>query len=169
MLYHATGEGSGAQRLTTGATAERFGLATHVLRHWESVGLLSPGRDGGNRRRYGPGDLLRVSMIRRAKQAGLSLDAIRALCGAHDPVARRAVLAEEAQGTALQDRIGAGAAGADRLCAGLRPGRDHRVPPLPAGDRLTRDRRRPAEGRGSASRPSRRAVTRPVSAAARCC
>ncbi|WP_340688600.1 MerR family DNA-binding transcriptional regulator [Amycolatopsis coloradensis] len=35
--------------LSVGEVAERFGLATHVLRHWESVGLLKPARAAGSR------------------------------------------------------------------------------------------------------------------------
>lgn len=62
--------------LSVGEVAERFGLATHVLRHWESVGLLSPAR-AGDRRRYAEADLARIAIILRAKEAGLSLDGIR--------------------------------------------------------------------------------------------
>ncbi|OOC03035.1 helix-turn-helix domain-containing protein [Amycolatopsis azurea] len=75
--------------LSVGEVAERFGLATHVLRHWESVGLLKPARSG-DRRRYDDGDLYRVSVILRAKEAGLSLDGIREMF--QKPEAREAVL-----------------------------------------------------------------------------
>jgi hypothetical protein len=37
--------------LTIGELAARFGLATHVLRHWETKGLLSPARRVAGRRR----------------------------------------------------------------------------------------------------------------------
>ncbi|MEL5991227.1 MerR family transcriptional regulator [Microbacterium phosphatis] len=62
-----------------GDLAERFGLATHVLRHWESEGLLDPQRDGAGRRRYGEADAYRVAVIVASKAAGMSLDQIRAL------------------------------------------------------------------------------------------
>ncbi|MER6362197.1 MerR family transcriptional regulator [Kitasatospora sp. NPDC001527] len=103
--------------MAIGALAGRFGLATHVLRHWESVGLLAPARDGAGRRRYGPADLTRVAVILRAKQAGLSLDAVRALVAADgDAGARRALLSAEAQ--ALRARIAAARASLDLLeCA----------------------------------------------------
>ena len=65
-----------------GSAAERFGLDTHVLRHWESVGLLSPARDGAGRRRYGRDDLVRIAVIIRSKSAGMSLDQIAALLDA---------------------------------------------------------------------------------------
>ena len=65
--------------LPIGDAASRFGLPTHVLRHWEDVGLLAPARDGGGRRRYGDDDLVRVAVIVRSKAAGMSLDQIRVL------------------------------------------------------------------------------------------
>jgi MerR family copper efflux transcriptional regulator len=45
-----------------GEVAARFGLPTHVLRHWEAEGLLTPARAGG-RRRYTDADLYRVAAI----------------------------------------------------------------------------------------------------------
>ncbi|MEV0703069.1 MerR family transcriptional regulator [Saccharopolyspora sp. NPDC050389] len=77
--------------LGIGDLAARFGLATHVLRHWESMGLLEPRRVSG-RRRYGPDDLYRVAIIMRCKQAGLSLEAIRELSTTDEPHARRQVM-----------------------------------------------------------------------------
>jgi MerR family transcriptional regulator, copper efflux regulator len=44
------------------------------------------------RRRYGPGDLYRVAVILRAKEAGLSLDDTRETIVMRDPVDRRGVL-----------------------------------------------------------------------------
>jgi hypothetical protein len=49
--------------MSIGEIAGHFGLATHVLRHWETMGLLSPERAGGGRRRYGRSDLYRVAGI----------------------------------------------------------------------------------------------------------
>lgn len=62
-----------------GDVAERFGLATHVLRHWEDMGLLTPQRDGADRRRYVDDDLVRIAVILRSKAAGMSLDQIGVL------------------------------------------------------------------------------------------
>jgi len=61
---------------SVGDVAERFSLPTNVLRHWESVGLLSPERDAAGRRRYGRDDVVRVAVIVRSKAAGMSLDQI---------------------------------------------------------------------------------------------
>ncbi len=62
-----------------GELAGRFGLATHVLRHWEDAGLLDPQRDGAGRRRYGEADAWRVGVIVASKAAGMTLEQIRAL------------------------------------------------------------------------------------------
>ncbi|WP_134740480.1 MerR family transcriptional regulator [Nocardioides sp. 503] len=68
--------------LSVGELAARFGVATHVLRHWEDVGLLAPVRDGGGRRRYGRDDVYRVAVILRSKAAGMSLEQILVLLDA---------------------------------------------------------------------------------------
>lgn len=62
-----------------GDAAARFGLETHVLRHWEDAGLLHPERDAGGRRRYGDDDLVRIAVILRNKAAGMSLEQIAVL------------------------------------------------------------------------------------------
>lgn len=78
--------------MSIGDIAARFGLATHVLRHWESVGLLSPPRAVAGRRRYGPGHLYRIAVILRAKEAGFGLDDIREMIAAPEPAQRAEVL-----------------------------------------------------------------------------
>jgi hypothetical protein len=60
-----------SSRLSIGATAARFGLATHVLRHWEDLGLLHPERNSADRRLYGDDDLVRIAVILRSKAAGM--------------------------------------------------------------------------------------------------
>ena len=65
-----------ARLLTVGEIARQFGLATHVLRHWESVGLLSPERSASGHRLYAEADQYRVAVILLAKDAGLGLDDI---------------------------------------------------------------------------------------------
>ncbi|OLF11108.1 MerR family transcriptional regulator [Actinophytocola xinjiangensis] len=84
-----------AHELTIGEVADRFGLPTHVLRHWEAEGLLRPDRTASTHRRYGTDDLYRIASILNAKEAGLSLPDIRALLTATDPVSRKEVLARQ--------------------------------------------------------------------------
>lgn len=68
-----------------GQAAERFGLETHVLRHWEDVGLLVPARDPAGRRRYGRDDVVRIATVIRSKAAGMTLDQILVLLDAGAP------------------------------------------------------------------------------------
>ena len=77
---------------TIGELAARFGLATHVLRHWEEMGLLSPARRVSGRRVYGPAHLTRVAEILLGKDAGFSLEQLRELFVAPDRDRRREVL-----------------------------------------------------------------------------
>ncbi|WP_030455189.1 MerR family transcriptional regulator [Herbidospora cretacea] len=99
-----------------GTLAGEFGLATHVLRHWESEGLLRPARDSGGRRRYGDDDRFRVAVIVRARQAGLSLPDIRALFAA--PPDRKAIIKRHQDD--LKRRIAEIQATVDFLEGGLR-------------------------------------------------
>jgi len=103
--------------MTIGQVADRFGLPTHVLRHWESMGLLSPARVRGGHRRYTRDDLFRVASILRAKQAGLSLADIRAFLTASDQATRKEVLRRQQR--ALQARMAALQSALDLIEAGL--------------------------------------------------
>ncbi|MDI2125637.1 MerR family transcriptional regulator [Yinghuangia seranimata] len=113
---------SGADTLSIGALAARFGLATHVLRHWEAMGLLSPGRDAGGRRRYGADDLTRVATILLLKEAGLGLNAIRSLSAAVDRAGRQEVLRPAAE--EFRSRIAAAQASLELIEGGLRCGHE---------------------------------------------
>jgi MerR family copper efflux transcriptional regulator len=75
--------------ISIGEAAARFGLDTHVLRHWEDVGLLNPARDAAARRRYTDDDLVRIAVILRSKAAGMSLEAIGVLLDAQAPERHR--------------------------------------------------------------------------------
>jgi MerR family transcriptional regulator, copper efflux regulator len=77
--------------MSIGEIAGHFGLATHVLRHWETMGLLSPARVTGGRRRYARSDLYRVAGILLAKEAGLALTDIRDILTTADVEKRRKI------------------------------------------------------------------------------
>jgi DNA-binding transcriptional MerR regulator len=98
--------------LTIGELAHRFGLATHVLRHWESIGLLAPGRDGSGQRRYAEDDLVRVALILMGKEAGFGLGQLRTLLSTDSPMDHHQVLRQHV--VMLQERI-AGATAAKEL------------------------------------------------------
>ncbi|NLU77715.1 MerR family transcriptional regulator [Micromonospora sp. HNM0581] len=65
--------------MVIGEVAAMYGLAPHVLRHWEQMGLLTPARAAGGRRVYGPADVTRIALVLLAKDAGLTLDQARHL------------------------------------------------------------------------------------------
>jgi MerR family copper efflux transcriptional regulator len=92
-----------APEYTIGELAARFGLATHVLRHWEDMGLLSPARRVAGRRVYGPTHVTRVAEITLGKDAGFSLEQLRELFAAPDLDQRRDVL--RAQLAQVRQRI----------------------------------------------------------------
>lgn len=75
-----------SSEMSIGELATRFGLAPHVLRHWESMGLLTPSRVPGGQRRYGDADLARVAMILMGKEAGLGLRELRNLLSTPNPM-----------------------------------------------------------------------------------
>ncbi|MFB6891030.1 MerR family transcriptional regulator [Kitasatospora sp. NPDC056327] len=81
-----------APAMTIGELAERFALRPHVLRHWESLGLLSPAERVNGRRRYTRNHIARVAMIVRGKAAGFSLEQLRDVLDARDADARHALL-----------------------------------------------------------------------------
>ncbi|TDV45401.1 MerR family transcriptional regulator [Actinophytocola oryzae] len=85
-----------------GDVAAQFGVATHVLRHWEAEGLLAPTRDG-DRRRYTEADVNRVAAIMLGKQAGFTLSGIRAMLSAPTAAARHEVVTRHRQ--ELAERI----------------------------------------------------------------
>ncbi|GAA5054377.1 helix-turn-helix domain-containing protein [Nocardia callitridis] len=75
-----------------GELAARFGLAPHVLRHWESVGLLTPATRVSGQRRYSSTQAARVALILHSKRVGLGLARTRDLLDAGDGPSRRGVL-----------------------------------------------------------------------------
>jgi MerR family transcriptional regulator, copper efflux regulator len=99
-----------------GEVAAQFGLPTHVLRHWEAEGLLTPTRNG-DRRRYTDADVHRVAAILIAKDAGLSLPDIRAMLTARSAPERHKVMARHQ--AALVERIAQAQAALAMLEGGL--------------------------------------------------
>ncbi|MFC5829652.1 MerR family transcriptional regulator [Nonomuraea insulae] len=87
-----------SETMRIGELAERFDLAPHVLRHWESMGLLTPAARVNGRRRYTGDHVVRVMTIIRAKAGGLSLEQIREVLDAAGQSARRALLQRQHAG-----------------------------------------------------------------------
>src|SRR5918999_3683787 len=98
-----TNSSTPSEEMTIGELAARFGLATHVLRHWEAMGLLTPVARVNGRRRYRQEHVYRVALILRCKEAGFSLRQLREMLDAPDPSIRRRLV--EQHHAALERRI----------------------------------------------------------------
>lgn len=73
------------EKLTIGKLAEATGTKVETIRWYEKVGLIAPpARTGGNYRAYLPGDLARLSFIRRARDLGFPIEQVRALLDLSD-------------------------------------------------------------------------------------
>jgi MerR family transcriptional regulator, mercuric resistance operon regulatory protein len=63
-----------------GVLAKRAGVQVETIRYYESEGLLrKPGRTAGGYRMYRGDDVERLNFIRRARELGFRLDAVRRL------------------------------------------------------------------------------------------
>lgn len=66
--------------MTIGVLAEATGVGAETIRYYERIGLLpAPARTAGGYRIYKPEHVRRLSFIRRARDLGLSIDAVREL------------------------------------------------------------------------------------------
>lgn len=65
-----------------GDAAHAVGVAPHVLRHWEDVGVLVPPRDPGGQRRYDDELVTRGRLVLLCQRADLTLEQIRSLISA---------------------------------------------------------------------------------------
>ncbi|MEU0371019.1 redox-sensitive transcriptional activator SoxR [Streptomyces sp. NPDC006283] len=63
--------------LTVGQLSARSGAAVSALHFYESKGLISSRRTGGNQRRYSRDALRRVAFVRAAQRVGIPLATIR--------------------------------------------------------------------------------------------
>jgi MerR family transcriptional regulator, copper efflux regulator len=78
-----------------GEVAVATGVESHVLRHWDEVGVVVPDRLANGHRVYTDAHVAQVILVRQGQRAGMSLPQIRtALHGSAE--ARAAVLQEQA-------------------------------------------------------------------------
>lgn len=52
-------------------------LGIHTLRYYEQEGLITPGRNSSNRRRYSDKDLVWIEFIKRLKDTGMPIKEIQ--------------------------------------------------------------------------------------------
>lgn len=94
-----------------GDAAATLAVATHVLRHWEDVGLLRPRRLSSGHRAYDDQTIGQARMIQICQRAGLSLAEIKELGigDRGDRIAlidsKRAQIAEQVSSLRLADKF----------------------------------------------------------------
>jgi DNA-binding transcriptional MerR regulator len=109
---------------TIGWLAKATATNIETIRYYERIGLLpAPARTSSNYRAYGPDHLARLSFVRRSRDLGFAIEAVRDLlsladekdrdCGAVDAIAREHLAEVErkiadltALGRELRDLIG---------------------------------------------------------------
>jgi DNA-binding transcriptional MerR regulator len=80
MTQQAKGD---ARTWTVGELADDLGVTTRTLRFYESQGLVTPRRAGGNRV-YDPRDRARLRLILRGRRFGMSLEECREIVDMYD-------------------------------------------------------------------------------------
>lgn len=71
--------------LGVGEVAKRSGIAVSAIHFYETKGLISSIRSAGNQRRYTPGVLRYLAIVKVAQRAGISLDEILKVLGPYRP------------------------------------------------------------------------------------
>ena len=72
--------------LTIGRLAQSAGVNLETIRYYERIGLMpEPSRTSGGHRNYEPEHAKRLRFIRRSRELGFGLDAIRRLITLSDP------------------------------------------------------------------------------------
>jgi len=78
--------------LSIGEVARQTGLTVPTIRYYEEVGLLPPApRSDAGRRHYGEAAVRRLAFIRRCRDFGFPLEAVRGLIGLVDEAQRPCV------------------------------------------------------------------------------
>lgn len=89
MSKVAEGKDAGLPRLlSVGEVSKRTGVAVSALHFYESKGLISSIRTPGNQRRYTPGVMRYIAIIKVAQRAGIPLDEVHEALGDYQPLVR---------------------------------------------------------------------------------
>jgi MerR family mercuric resistance operon transcriptional regulator len=71
---------AGSAGIRIGELSKRAGCNIETIRYYERISLLpAPARSPGRYRLYDAGDVRRLAFVRRARELGFTLDAVRAL------------------------------------------------------------------------------------------
>ncbi|OYW84368.1 MAG: transcriptional regulator [Sphingobium sp. 32-64-5] len=67
-----------------GELSRRTACNIETIRYYERIGVLPVALRRGRYRRYGPGDVQRLAFVRRARELGFPIEAVRALLALAD-------------------------------------------------------------------------------------
>ena len=68
-----------------GELAARTGVNKETIRYYEKIGIMpNPPRSSGKQRIYSPTHLARLNFIKRSRDLGFGLDAVRSMLGLND-------------------------------------------------------------------------------------
>ncbi len=73
------------RELSVGEVARRSGIAVSAVHFYESKGLIVSVRNAGNQRRYAPGVLRYIAIIKVAQRVGIPLGEIQDVLGRYQP------------------------------------------------------------------------------------
>ena len=68
-----------ASDLAIGEVAQRTGVAVSAIRYYDELGIVTPSSRVGGKRRFSPDAVGTVSFVRRAQEAGFSLEEIKSI------------------------------------------------------------------------------------------
>jgi len=94
--------------MTISQIAQKLDLRASAIRYYEQIGILEPVRRVSGQRRYDEAALYRLAVLRRAQQAGFTLDEVRQLFSgfsATTPVSKRWKKIAERKLVALDQKI----------------------------------------------------------------
>lgn len=92
--------------LSIGQLAATSGCKVPTIRYYETIGLLNASsRTDGGHRTFGPEDAKRLAFIRRSRELGFSLDAIRTLLNLSSEEERSCAEVDEIATELLEDTV----------------------------------------------------------------
>lgn len=85
--------------------AREIGVPEHVLRHWDEVGAVSPGRSAAGHRQYTQEDLQRLRVLRACQEVGMSLAEIRLVLHRDEPGRAAAITRQRERLRSRRERL----------------------------------------------------------------
>lgn len=77
--------GASMSDITIGRLSSATGVKIETIRYYEKIGIMpDPPRSAGKQRVYSPPHLARLNFIKRSRDLGFGLDAVRSMLGLND-------------------------------------------------------------------------------------